>query len=78
MKTKRERIFFQGIPLSVVAKLSGFSVVTVWRHAFGIREISEEAALRYEETMGINKRLLRPDLWPIKRPRKKKEEKKDA
>lgn len=76
--TKRERIFFQGISLSVVSKLSGFSRVTVWRHAYGVSEISEKAALRYEETLGINKRLLRPDLWPIKRPRKKKEEQNDA
>ena len=53
-----------GMTIPEIAKESGFPYTTVWRHAVGQRAISPEAALVYENTLGVPRSKLRPDLWP--------------
>lgn len=49
--------------------MSGIRYDTIWKHCEGMRSISAEMALRYEQTLKIPKSELRPDLWPEERDR---------
>lgn len=61
---KSPRTIFGELSIQDVVRLSGYPYPTVWRHASGKRNVSPEAALRYERTLGIPRSELRPDLWP--------------
>lgn len=63
MKTQNSSPF-QGWSLYAIAHRMGIPYSTVWRHAFGKRQITAEFALRYEQELGISRSKLRPDLWP--------------
>ena len=64
MKTSFRYFPFTELTLLEVVRLSGFPYSTVWRHTSGKRKISAEAALVYEQTLGVPREKLRPDLWP--------------
>ncbi len=52
-----------GVSLTEVAKLTGLSITSVWRHVRGIRQIKADNALKYSRVLGIPLSELRPDLW---------------
>lgn len=64
MKTTSCHPIFQGKTLSDIARDSGLSTTSVWRHAHGKLKISAESALKYNKALGIPLSAMRPDLWP--------------
>lgn len=65
MKTELAK-FFEGGGYGAMAKASretGIPYITIMQHVHGRREVSPEAALRYEDKLGIPRWKLRPDLW---------------
>lgn len=70
MKTLENILDELGLSVARASKLSGIPYWTIYQHKRGWRAISAESALKYEQTLGISKSDLRPDLWPAKRKRR--------
>lgn len=64
MNTLQKALEVRGLTVNQASKLSGIRYDTLWKHVEGMRGISPEMALRYEETLNIPRTELRPDLWP--------------
>lgn len=53
----------RNIRLSEASKM-GIAYGTIYSHYRGSRNLSADAAIAYEELLGIPRHELRPDLWP--------------
>lgn len=52
-----------GLSYAEVARRTGYTTATVWKHCNGILRIGEKAALRYHARLGIPLTDLCPDLF---------------
>ncbi len=52
-----------GLNMLQASRKSGIPFSTIQGHCAGTRRISAELAVKYEDTLGIPKEALRPDLW---------------
>lgn len=69
MKTLEEELTRLGLSVAEASRRSGIPYWTIYQHKRGWRNVSAENAVKYEQTLGISKTVLRPDLWPEKRKR---------
>lgn len=63
MKTALANFFDGHGAMARASRETGIPYVTIMQHVHGRREVSAEAALRYENALGIPRWKLRPDLW---------------
>lgn len=54
----------RGIPFKALHGVEGIDYPYANKHYRGVRNITAEYAIRYEQILGIPRSELRPDLWP--------------
>lgn len=60
----KKALDMRGLKVGGICREYGIPYNTVYQHVYGKRRMTADAALRYEEKLGIPRSELRPDLWP--------------